>query len=588
MRARAPGHPVPAAAAARSWPRPPGRFRDNGAVAEEAPVEPDPQRLLALIEVGRTLLGELRLEAVLDGVLETARQLTGARYAALGILDAEKRELARFLTRGIDADVHRAIGDLPRGRGVLGALITDPRPLRLHDVSSDPRSYGFPAEHPPMSTFLGVPVVIRGEAWGNLYLTGKEGGADFDEADEASVVVLADWAAIAIENARLYERLDARRDELERAVRGFEATAAIAQAVGADTDLDRVLELVVKRGRALVNARAVLVLLTEGGALGLAATAGHTVASEARVTAGGTLLGDVLASGRPRRIDDLDTQRGFDGRPLGVLDAAAALLVPLVYKGRPLGVLCAFDRLDERIAFDDDEQLLRAFAASAATAVATARSVESDRVRAALRSAEAERRRWARELHDETLQALGGLKVMLSGAARSDDPERARQAMAASVEAISQEIENLRAIIADLRPASLDALGLAPALETLVARVATAQGLDATTTIELGQDAGRLDPELETAIYRVAQEALTNVAKHAGAHRVEVGLRRNGSHVLLTVQDDGSGFDPKAATAGFGLAGIRERIAILGGTLDLRAEAGTRLDAAFPVDAVSR
>jgi signal transduction histidine kinase len=559
--------------------------RDNAAVATGAPVDQDPQRLLRLIEVGRSLLSELRLEVVLDRVLETARELTGARYAALGILDTDKRELARFVTRGIDAETHRAIGDLPRGRGVLGALIHDPRPLRLHDVSSDPRSYGFPAEHPPMSTFLGVPIVVRGEAWGNLYLTEKAGGADFDEADEASAVVLSDWAAIAIHNARLYERLDGRRDELERAVRGFEATAAIAQAVGADTDLDRVLELVVKRGRALVNARSVLVLLVDDADLVVAATAGQASSSGGRVAIGGSLYGDVLDARRPERIDDLEAEPRFDGRPLGVVDAAAALLVPMVYKGRALGVLCAFDRLEDSSSFDrEDEQLLRVFAASAATAVATARSVEQDRLRAALHSAESERRRWARELHDETLQGLGSLKVTLSTAARSEDPERLRGAVDATVAALSTEIENLRAIITELRPASLDALGLVPALQTLVARMATAHGVEVRSSIELGDDHARLDAELETAVYRVAQEALTNVAKHAQAERVDVTVLRRGDEVVLAVEDDGVGFDPDASTAGFGLAGMRERVALADGTLEIAATgSGSRLEATFPL-----
>src|SRR4051812_44877935 len=181
----------------------------------------DHARLERLLDAGRGLLSDLDLGRILDRLLELARELTGAQYAALGILDERRTELEQFLTTGIDEETHRAIGDLPRGRGILGLLIEEPRPLRLHDVGAHPKSYGFPRGHPPMNTFLGVPVVIRGEAWGNLYLTEKEGGADFDEADEASVVVLADWAAIAIEHARLYGAVDARRQELERAVRGF-------------------------------------------------------------------------------------------------------------------------------------------------------------------------------------------------------------------------------------------------------------------------------------------------------------------------------------------------------------------------------
>src|SRR4051812_49499811 len=174
----------------------------------------EPERLRRLIDVGRSLVQELQVDQVLDRLLDVAREVTGARYAALGILDAERRELAQFLTRGVDPDTHRAIGDLPRGRGILGLLIEDPRPLRLTDLGDHPRSYGFPPGHPPMRGVLGVPILIRGEAWGNLYLTEKAGG-DFDREDEDAVVVLADWAAIAIENARLYRTVDARRAELD-------------------------------------------------------------------------------------------------------------------------------------------------------------------------------------------------------------------------------------------------------------------------------------------------------------------------------------------------------------------------------------
>src|SRR5687767_8749364 len=233
----------------------------------------DSERLERLVEVGRSLVAELNLPNVLDRVLEVAREITGARYAALGILDEEKRELEQFLTVGIDDEQRARIGSLPRGHGVLGLLIRDPRPLRLEDVGSHPDSYGFPPDHPPMKTFLGVPVLIRGEAWGNLYLTDKADGP-FTDADEQALLVLADWAAIAIENARLYEGVERRRRELERAVRGLEATNEIARALAGETELGRVLELVVKRGRALVEATAVVIMLLEGDELVVAATAG--------------------------------------------------------------------------------------------------------------------------------------------------------------------------------------------------------------------------------------------------------------------------------------------------------------------------
>jgi signal transduction histidine kinase len=550
--------------------------------------ELEPERLRRLIDVGRSLVSELRLEQVLDRLLDVARELTGARYAAMGVLDADRSQLAQFITKGVDPDTHRAIGDLPRGRGILGVLIDRPVPLRLPDVTADPRSYGFPLGHPPMSTFLGVPVSIRGQAWGNLYLTEKDDGTEFTEADEASAIVLADWAAIAIENARLYETLDHRRGDLERAVRGFEATAAIAAAIGAETDLDRVLELVVKRARALVGARSVLVLLAQGDELVLAAAAGHVGGRADRIVARGTRPGEVLATMRPVLVEDVDRDPLLDSNMLGVPDAATALLVPLTYRARALGVLCAFDRMTEADGGfnDDDEQLLRAFAASAATAVATARTVESDRLRAALESAEAERSRWARELHDETLQALGGLKVLLSGAARAEDPERARAAAREAVEHVTHEIENLRAIITELRPASLDALGLGPALETLGQRLTARQGFTMAVDLDLElADGRRLSPELETAIYRLAQEALNNVSKHARAEHVEVVLRRDGECVTLRIADDGVGFDPATPTPGFGLVGMRERVELAGGRLEIRAgdAGGTVVEATLPV-----
>src|SRR3954447_1805805 len=461
----------------------------------------DDHRLVRLIEVGRSLLSELDLDIVLDRVLETARDLTGARYAALGILDERRRELAQFLTRGVDEETHRAIGDLPRGRGILGLLIEEPYPLRLADLGDHPRSYGFPPGHPEMRGFLGVPILIRGEAWGNLYLTEKAGG-DFEQEDEEAVVVLADWAAIAIENARLYRTVDARRAELERAVRGFEATATIARAVGGETNLDRVLELIVKRGRALVEARDVIILLLEGDELRLAAGAGSlAVPDGVTVPVGDSPIAGFMSEPRAQRVADPEGRIGVRLSTLGVPDAEAALIVPLVYRGAALGVLVAFDRLTGDVRFSrDDEQLLEAFAASAATAVATAKMVEADRLRKSIEAAEAERRRWARELHDETLQGLGGLKVLLAAAARSDDPEAVRAAIAGTVEQVTAEIENLRALITELRPAALDQLGLLPALTSLLQRTAGTTGLEVDSDLELPGDGARLAPELETTV----------------------------------------------------------------------------------------
>jgi signal transduction histidine kinase len=547
----------------------------------------DEHRLARLIDAGRGLLSELDPESVLDRLLETAADLTGARYAALGILAEDRRELARFLTRGVDETTHRAIGDLPRGRGLLGVLIDDPRPLRLDDVGDHPRSYGFPPGHPPMRTFLGVPILIRGEAWGNLYLTEKAGAEPFTAEDEEAAIVLADWAAIAIENARLHHDGEARREELERAVRGLEATAAIARAVGGETELDRILELVVKRGRALIGAHDVLIMLRDGDHLVIAAGAGHVTVGEAAVLPlAGSTAGEVLAEGRARRIADAAHELRVPPEKLGVGGASTALLVPLLYRGQGLGVLAAFDRLEGGEAFTrDDEQLLEAFAAQAATAVATAKSVETDRRRRSLAAAEAERHRWARELHDETLQALGGLRVLLSSAARLDDPDAMRSAMQEATLQLRGDIEALRSLIAELRPPALDQLGLAPALTSLAQRTAAANGIEIRADVQL-PDSRRLAAELETTVYRVVQESLTNVAKHAQASVVDMAVKCADDAVEICVVDDGVGLDAERASgAGFGLAGMRERVELAGGELSVLAgaEGGTTIRARLPL-----
>jgi signal transduction histidine kinase len=545
-------------------------------------------RLLRLIEAGRSVLAERELEGVFARLLDVAREMTGARYAAIGVLDEDRENLADFITAGIDASARSVIGDLPRGRGVLGLLISNPKPLRLSDVGSHVRSYGFPPGHPAMSSFLGVPIVIRGEAWGNLYLTNKQ-GAQFDEADEEAAVVLASWSAIAVENARLYRQTNQRHDELERSLRALEATSEIARAVGGETRLDRVLELIAKRSRALVEAAGLAILLVEDDGLVVAATAGEIPRSitGSHVTHGGSVAGRVLASGRSERVSDMSSSLRFALADLGVR-ASSGMFVPLQFHGSNLGVIEAFDRYGGPEFRAEDERLLQAAAASAAVAVATAQSVERERLRRALRAAEDERRRWARELHDETLQGLGGLRVILSSARRSDDVDALRSALDAALEQIGQEISNLRALIMELRPPALDELGLGPALDTLIDRLKALHALDVVSTIELAHPGAlhraRLDSDLETAIYRIVQESLTNAVKHAEAKRVVVEVIEGRDEVHVTVRDDGRGFDPAAPGSGFGLAGMRERVALVGGRFEISSSsAGTSVDATFPL-----
>jgi signal transduction histidine kinase len=550
-----------------------------------------------VLDIARSVLAELDLEVVLNRVLESARELTGARYAALGVLGGSRTELERFLTIGIDESEREAIGALPRGRGVLGELIQHPTALRLTDISEHPRSYGLPHGHPPMRGFLGVPILIDGTPFGNLYLTEKRSGERFSEADEEAVTMLSELAGFAIDHASRYTGTREHRDELQRTVAALNATTQIARAVGAETDIDVILGLVAKRGRALVDARLLVIELVQRGRLLVSAGAGELPPGllGTQEPLGDSAASAALRTRHAQRLQEPLTRARFDEHGLGTLgvQARGGLIVPLVFQNHSYGVLVAIDRVHGGPEFTvDDERLLEAFAASAATAVATAQSVASERQRQRLAAAEAERQRWARELHDDTLQSLSALRVGLSTAKRSGKPEALEQAVTSAIDHLEEGITNLRALITDLRPASLDELGAAAAILALCER-AERQGIDVDVSIDLAYEQGRERerhlPEVETAMYRIVQEALTNAAKHGNAKRAVVEVHEDETNIFLSVRDDGGGFDPSEHTDGFGLLGMHERVQLLDGGLrvDSSPGGGTTIEASFPVKRAS-
>jgi signal transduction histidine kinase len=547
----------------------------------------------SLLEVAGGVLGDLDLESVIARVLESARELTGARYAAVGVLDASRTELERFITLGVGEDARAQIGGLPRGRGVLGELIRNPVALRLDEIGEHPRSYGFPLGHPAMHSFLGVPILIGGEPFGSLYLTEKGGGKPFTEGDEESAVALARFAGVAIDHARRYTGAASRGDDLARTVAAFEATTEITGAVGGVTDLEVILELVAKRGRALVGARALLVELIDGSELVVAAGAGAVPVGLIGKTfaLADTVASAALRTGTTQRLDIELNRARFDQHGLGRfgVNAETGLVVPLVFRGQSLGVLIAVGGLQERPEFTaEDQRLLEAFAISAATAVATAHTATSELHRQRLAAAEGERGRWARELHDETLQSLAGLRLVLASARRTGGTQALEDAVIQAIGDLDDGIANLRALVTDLRPVALDDLGLAAAVAALCER-AGRRGLEIDHSIELAYEQGR-EPtrhtaELETAVYRIIQEALTNASKHGQARRAVIQARETPTTVEISVRDDGKGFDPVTSTDGFGLLGMRERAELLHGAIHVESSpgAGTTVTATFPV-----
>ena len=537
-------------------------------------------RLRVLVDAGIALSSELSLDVLLQRTVETAAELTGARYAALGVIDKTGQALERFLTTGIDEATHAAIGDLPRGRGILGVLIRDAQPLRLHDIADDARSVGFPPHHPPMRSFLGVPIVLRGVAYGNLYLTEKGGGRDFTAEDQELVQLVAAQAAVAIENARLYE-------SSTRWLRQLESLNEIGNALASELELEPLLALVARRLQELVDARLVLIALPDGDTLRVAAAEGESsygvVGMELEFA--GSKAGRVLERGRSERIDSVLDDPEIDQQATRRLGVHSALFVPLVVRGRTIGVVIAHDRQGATPAFsEDDLRLAETLAARAAIAVDLSEQVSRDAVRRAVEAQELERARLARELHDETGQALTSILLGLKPLEQAAESAEAREAVASVRELVVSTLQDVRRLAVELRPTALDDFGHVPAVERLADTFREQSGLDVDLEAQLGEE--RLPSEAETTLYRVIQEALTNIVKHAGASRVSILLQRKRGAVVAVVEDDGAGFDPASTPDdALGLAGMRERVALAGGRLQVESSsgAGTTLVAEVPV-----
>jgi two-component system, NarL family, sensor histidine kinase DevS len=533
-------------------------------------------RLRTLLQTGIAITSELSLDHVLERIVEAAAQVTGARYAALGVIDASGTGLERFVTHGIDDETRRAIGDLPRGRGVLGALITDAQTLRLRDLSEDPRSVGFPPGHPPMKTFLGTPIRLRGVSYGNLYLTEKADGEQFDDEDEELVALLSAQAAVAIENARLYESATAWSRQLE-------SMQEVSTALVGELDLGRLLQLIVERLRDLIDARVVAIALPVADGLRIEAIAGEhtnellhlTIPHESKTAR-------VFARGRSERVDSM-----FDDSEVMIevarrFEAVTGLYVPLATADGPLGIVFAHDKLERDARFTSaDLRLAERFAERAVVAVSLSRRVARESLRKIVEGQEMERGRLARELHDETGQALTSVLLGLKAVETADDVPAA---LADLRELVVSTLQEVRRLAVELRPAALDDFGLVPAVERLIETFTAATGIDVAFESGLGDE--RLPSEVETTLYRVVQEALTNISKHAAASTVSILLVRREFSVTAVIEDDGRGFTSvDERRGGIGLAGMRERLALLDGRLTIESPrgAGSTLVAEVPL-----
>ena len=536
-------------------------------------------RLRVLVDAGIALSSELSLDAVLQRLTETAADLTGARYAALGVIGESRQGLERFVTTGIDAETFDAIGELPRGRGLLGALIRDAETVRLHDIAEDARSVGFPPNHPPMRSFLGVPILLRGVAYGNLYLTEKEGG-DFTEEDEELTQLLAAQAAVAIENARLYE-------SSTRWLRHLESLNEIGTALASEIELEPLLGLIARRLRELVHARLVLIALPEGDAMTIAAAEGEETYGIAgtRLGFGSSKAGRVLQRGRSERVDSVLDDPEVDRPSARQLGVRSALYVPLITRGRAIGVVIAHDKAGPTPAFgEDDLRLAESLADRAAVAVDLSERVGRDALARVVAAQELERKRLARELHDETGQALTSIRLGLKPLERAATTEEGRAEVASLRKLVVSTLQDVRRLAVELRPSALDDFGLSTAVERLAETFRENTGMRVDLEAQLGEV--RLPTEVETALYRIVQEALANIVKHAEATHVSILLTRKENSVAAVVEDDGKGFDTNETGDGaLGLVGMRERVGLVGGRLVVESArgSGTTIAAEVPI-----
>ncbi|MFF8261071.1 GAF domain-containing protein [Streptomyces virginiae] len=517
-------------------------------------------RVPQLLEAMRSVGTGLELHSTLDRICETAAELADARYAAIGVVDTEGRGLSDFVTHGISPELARKIGHRPDGkRGLLGALISHSDTVRLADLTKDPRSAGFPAHHPPMKTFLGVPIRVQGEIFGNLYLAEKNGGVEFNDYDLHMVRVLATEAGIAIGNARLYEAATQRE-------RWIDGSVAVTTALLSGGDADDALSVVAEQARRLADSAAGIVLLPaeEGGMEIVAVSAENPATSLGVVIPAESPVVDHLLRGEPVFTDDASS----DPRMISRLTSpyGPCMMLPLHSGGRVLGALVTPRAGDKRPFTEAERTLATQFASQAALALMMAEA-QRDRERLAVFE---DRDRIARDLHDLVIQRLFATGMMLEGAQRRSIVPEVRDGVGKAVDELDVTIQEIRTAIFALQQ------GPAEAPSGLRTRVLREINMAA---VPLGfKPAHRFLGPIDTVVGELAgknliaalREALSNAFRHAGASRIEVvldctvTLPDGRAGVRLEVADDGVGIPESGRRSG--LRNLRRRAESLGGT----------------------
>ncbi len=529
-----------------------------------------------LLQAGLTLASELSLPIVLQRIVDLATQVTDARYGALGVIGADGH-LTEFVTSGVSARQRREIGALPSGRGLLGYLISHPQAVRVRNIADHPVSVGFPANHPRMTSFLGAPVSAMGKVYGNLYLTEKRSAEEFSAEDEASLVILATQAGVAIANASLYQEMHMRERRLD-ALRGI--TSEILAGASADALLSRIAETA--RDLASADMSTIITITSTPGEVLVAAASGAPAAAleGERVPAAKTVSGEVMRTGRPLIFADASSERKGVAPIIRAARVGPAIFVPLRVRGRATGTLMVANARGGRQFSEPELKLVETFADQASVAIEYGRA-QVDEKRLSLLE---ERERIAKELHDGIIQSLFAVGMGLQGTALSAGSAVVAGRIESAVAELDRVIRDLRNYIFGLRPGILADRQLDQALRTLGEDVGERSNV--VIDVEVDAETAAALSAHSHQIVQLTREALSNVTRHSRASRASVHLARRNSSAILTVEDNGVGFDPKSDSHGNGLRNMRERALALGGELVLESRPGngTRLMFAIPLE----
>lgn len=529
------------------------------------------RRLSALIDAGLALAAELDLDALLQRIADLSREVIGAKYGAVGVLD-EDGTLVKFHHSGIDEETVLKIGNLPEGRGVLGALIEEGKPLRLHEISDHARSYGFPSNHPEMHSFLGVPIVARKRIFGRLYLTEKHGAAGFSKDDERLALVFAAQAGVAVENARLYGQVQERSEELAHRLAELSSVEVIGKLLMSETSAEEMFRTVAEEARLLTRGARSSIALHDPvtGDLLVRMAVGDQVAAELagkRLPAGTSKAHGVMQRMKGEVVEDLSQDSEVDPATWQLLGRPrSGVFAPLVVKGRGVGTLGVYERAGGRGFSKDDLAILDLLAGMAAIAL------ENERLNEALRDLAVleERERISKELHDGVIQSIYSVGLSLQGSVTllGRDPVMAKQRIDQSIAELDNVVRDVRGYIFELRPRIVEEVGLTEALKELVRELEI--NTLAHTTVDLDNEACEsLGEQEQVHVVQVVREVLSNIARHAQASEVSVRCVHEADVLILTIEDDGIGFHPEGVSRGHGLSNISDRAARLNGSIEI-------------------